>query len=60
MSDHSALKARCLLRLDAALLNPSIPLAHKAADEALTIFLSGLGFAEIVEAYERITPKWYE
>ena len=33
--------------------------AHGDADETLTQFLRSIGYGEIVDAYNAITPKWY-
>lgn len=49
----------CLRRLDQALIDPDPESAHVTADAALCTFLSGLGYTAIVEAYEKVTPKWY-
>lgn len=33
--------------------------AHREADNILCEFLTDLGYADVVEAYYNIEPKWY-
>lgn len=62
MSDIEIIKSKALRELEkqraVALRYPAE--AHHAADQILCTFLVALGHEDLVEAYNRIQPKWYE
>ena len=48
----------CIRRLKAAQKSEDIELAHRDADKALCNFLEFLGYADVVQEYDKV-PKWY-